>query len=87
MNGDFFKGKDLYNQICEKCHGEDDREQNFGGDINQKYIGRKAIDDPEAFFEIINFGDGEREMPGFYNDLSLKQLINILTYTQILPTE
>ena len=87
VSGDASKGENSFAQMCEECHGEDGREQNFGEDASPEYVGSSAINDPGAVFEIINFGDGERKMPGFYDDLSLEQLINILAYAQTLPNK
>lgn len=87
VEGDPGKGQNMYSQMCKDCHGEDGRDENFAEGGLAKYLGTSADEDGLAFFEITNFGDGERKMPGFYDDLTLEQLIDIQAYAQTLPTE
>lgn len=36
---------------------------------------------------VVNFGDRERKMPGFESKLSQQELLDVLAYSQTLPTE
>jgi len=82
--GDRNSGQQLYSEECEVCHGKKGRDQNFGDRDTPEYIGTSANNDPMAFFEMTNFGDLERKMPGYYDELTLEQIVDVLAYSQTL---
>jgi len=85
--GDKGSGQQLYSKECEVCHGKKGRGQNFGDHDAPIYIGTSAKNDPVAFFDITNFGDIERKMPGYYDEMTLEQIVNILAYSQTLQVK
>ena len=82
--GDPIQGALLYVEHCQDCHGEDGTDENFGDDANPVYLGTSAKRDALAFFRVTNFGDAARKMPGFYEDATLTQLIDVVAYAQSL---
>lgn len=87
VDGDADSGQKVYQQFCKGCHGADGRDENSGDEASPEWIGTSANADLLAFFEIINFGDRERKMPGFDDKLSQQDLLDVLAYAQTLPTE
>ena len=85
--GDKASGQQLYTEECEDCHGKKGRNENFGDRNAPAYIGTSANNAPIEFFEITNFGDAERKMPGYYDDMTLEQIVDTLAYAQTLPTK
>jgi mono/diheme cytochrome c family protein len=83
--GEKVSGQQLYTSECEACHGMKGRNENFGDRNAPVYIGTSATSDPIAFFEITNFGDSERKMPGYYDEMTLEQIADTLAYAQTLP--
>ncbi len=84
VQGDPVKGASLYHEHCQDCHGEDGKDENFGDEVEPVWLGTSAKRDALAFFRVINFGDAAREMPGFYDDVSLTQLVDVVAYSQTL---
>ena len=78
-------GQQLYTEECEGCHGKKGRNENFGERNSPAYIGTSANTDPIAFFEITNFGDADRKMPGYYDEMTPEQIADTLAYAQTLP--
>ena len=85
--GEKVSGQQLYTEECEDCHGKKGRNENFGDRNAPAYIGTSANNYPIEFFEITNFGDAERKMPGYYDDITLEQIVDTLAYAQTLPTK
>ena len=85
--GEKVSGQQLYTEECEDCHGKKGRNENFGDRNAPAYIGTSANNDPIEFFEITNFGDAERKMPGYYDDMTLEQIVDTLAYAQTLPAK
>ena len=83
--GEKASGQQLYTQECNGCHGKKGRNENFGDRNAPAYIGTSANNDPITFFEITNFGDAERKMPGYYDEMTLEQIADTLVYAQTLP--
>ena len=80
-------GQQLYTEECKVCHGKKGRNENFGDRNFPLYIGTSANNDPIAFFEITNFGDAERKMPGYYDEMTPEQIADTLVYAQTLPAK
>jgi len=85
--GETASGQLLYNDECEDCHGKKGRNENFGDRNAPVYIGTSAKNDPITFFEVTNFGDAERRMPGYYDEMTLEQIVDTLAFAQTLPAK
>lgn len=84
IQGDVVEGALLYMEHCQDCHGEDGKDENFGDDTDPVWLGTSANRDALAFFRVTNFGDAARKMPGFYEDATLSQLIDVVAFAQSL---
>lgn len=81
------RGATTYEQHCQGCHAEDGRGQIAGTTVDPDGLGSSANNDPLAFYEVTALGDAERNIPGFYDTLTKQELLELLAYTQTLPTE
>lgn len=97
VGGDAAAGKTLFDKTCKDCHGADGKDLNFGHDDDPEYIKELSLGNPWETIHKIRFGhpgseghilkDGKESdlMPnGKDNELSLKDVLNILTYAQSL---
>lgn len=91
VDGDPKRGKIFYQNVCAACHGFDGKAIDFlegsGGKTGSgEYVGTIANKNPrELLHKILNGQPGE-PMPAL-RILSLKEVINILAYTQQLPVK
>ena len=69
-------GKEIYVQVCARCHGEDLR-----GDIGLPLVGEDArlIDKPERYF-VQSISAGIGRMPSFRGTLSDEQILTVTRY-------
>lgn len=85
-SGDSTKGKQLYDANCAACHGSDGKLLNFGSTEKPEYVGTLALDNPWEVLHKIRFGQPGAGMPsGVELQLSIQDVIDILSYTQTLP--
>lgn len=84
VQGDIINGAQIYQEHCEECHGEDGKKEDLGDDTTSIWLGTSANKNALDFFRVTNFGDATRKMPGFYEDATLIELINVIAYAQTL---
>jgi thiosulfate dehydrogenase len=78
-------GQALYDASCAVCHGSDGLSIDFGGGDG---VGSLANDNPQETLHKIRFGHPGSAMPsGVGNGWSLQESIDVLAYSQTLPTE
>ena len=88
IGGDTASGQELYASGCAACHGEDGRALNFGSEDEPEYVGTIAIDNPWEFIHKVRLGQPGTAMPAAVDaDWSLQDLVDVLAYSQSLPTE
>lgn len=87
VKGNISNGEAIYTQTCKACHGQEGKDENFGSESVPIWIGTSAVTDPTTFFEITNFGDVARKMPGYYDTYGLTDLIDVVAYSQTLPSQ
>lgn len=79
------RGAKLFYQNCRPCHGEDGRRVNVNPSGKPTYIGERAREDMPTFWYQMNFGDEERNMEAYYDEISLDEMKDIAGYAQTLP--
>ena len=86
INGaDIDNGQTLYDDSCAVCHGSDGLSLDFGGGDG---VGTLANDNPQETLHKIRFGHPGSAMPsGVANGWTLQESIDVLAYSQTLPTE
>lgn len=79
------RGAKLFYQNCRPCHGEDGRRVNFNPMGTPAFIGQRAREEMPTFWYQLNFGDEERSMEAYIDEISLEEMIDIAGYAQTLP--
>ena len=79
------RGAKLFYQNCRPCHGEDGRRINFNPTGQPAFIGNRAREDMPTFWYQMNFGDEDRKMEAYYDEISLDEMKDIAGYAQTLP--
>ena len=79
------RGEKLFYQNCRPCHGEDGRRVNVNPSGKPIYIGERAREDMPTFWYQMNFGDEDRNMEAYYDEISLDEMKDIAGYAQTLP--
>jgi len=88
VGGDNSNGEQLYTTTCVACHGDDGRTLNFGSDEEPDYVGTIALDNPWEFIHKVRAGQPGTPMPSSIDSgWSLQDVIDLLTFSQTLPTE
>ena len=82
---DIKRGAKLFYQNCRPCHGEDGHRINFTPGQGATFIGQRARDDMPTFWHQMNFGDEERNMQAYYDEIPLDEMVDIAGYAQTLP--
>ena len=82
---DIKRGAKLFYQNCRPCHGEDGHRINFTPGQGGTFIGQRARNDMPTFWHQMNFGDDERNMQAYYDEIPLDEMIDIAGYAQTLP--
>ncbi len=86
--GDAEHGKQLFNQVCSSCHGEDGASINFADGEEKEFVGTVAADNPWEFFNKATVGQPGEPMPaGWDLGWSQQDIIDLLTFAQSLPTQ
>ncbi len=87
IGGDIERGKAPY-ALCGACHGPDGKKLNFGTDKAPEYVGTIAKENPQEFLHKIRLGQpgSQPAMPGaLVLGWDMKQVVDLLAYTQTLP--
>ena len=79
------RGAKLFYQNCRPCHGEDGHRINFTPGNGGTFIGQRARNDMPTFWHQMNFGDEERNMQAYYDEIPLDEMIDIAGFAQTLP--
>ncbi len=79
------RGAKLFYQNCRPCHGEDGHRINFNPMGDPAFIGQRARNDMPTFWYQMNFGDEDRNMEAYYDELTLDEMKDIAGYAQTLP--
>ena len=79
------RGAKLFYQNCRPCHGEDGRRVDFNPTGQPAFIGQRARNDMPTFWYQMNFGDEDRNMEAYYDELTLDEMKDIAGYAQTLP--
>ncbi len=79
------RGAKLFYQNCRPCHGEDGHRINFNPMGEPAFIGQRARNDMPTFWYQMNFGDEDRNMEAYYDELTLDEMKDIAGYAQTLP--
>lgn len=79
-------GRNLYNDECAECHGEDGSALNFNTAQSPEFIGDVAWENPWRFIHRVRFGtlrtlEHSFELTGW----SLQNIADTLAYSQVLP--
>lgn len=82
---DIKRGAKLFYQNCRPCHGEDGHRINFTPGSGGTFIGQRARNDMPTFWHQMNFGDEERNMQAYYDEIPLDEMVDIAGYAQTLP--
>ncbi len=85
LAGVLFVGAAFYHTICGVCHGADGREINFATEDDPSYIGTVANENPWETLHKIRNGQPGVAMVAL-RVLDTQQQVDILAYTQTLPT-
>lgn len=81
------RGKKLFHQNCSPCHGDEGHRLNFAHDYRKPpiFIGDRARHDMPTFWYQVNFGDDDRNMEAYIDELALDELVDIAGHAQTLP--
>ncbi len=86
LNANIDRGASFYQTICANCHGFDGKEINFKTPPKAEFVGTVASDNPWELLFKIRHGQPGAPMPGLIM-LPMKDLVDILAYTQTLPAK
>jgi thiosulfate dehydrogenase len=87
IGGDADRGKAQY-ALCGACHGPDGKKLNFGDEKEPEYIGTLAKANPQEFLHKIRVGQPGSNPPmpaALVLGWDIKQVIDVLAYSQTLP--
>jgi thiosulfate dehydrogenase len=88
VGGDETHGEELYASVCAACHGMDGRTINFHDPDDPEFVGNIAVDNPWEFIHKVRTGQPGAPMPaGIDNGWSMQDVVDVLAYSQTLPTE
>ena len=85
IGADIKRGAKLFYQNCRPCHGEDGRRITFNQGRGPEFIGNKARDDLPTFWYQMNFGDEDRNMEAYIDEIAVDEMRDIAAYAQTLP--
>jgi thiosulfate dehydrogenase len=80
------RGAQFFQTICAVCHGFDGKDMNFKDAEHPEYVGTVAVNNPWEALHKIRFGQPGVGMVAL-TVLDIEDLVDILAYTQTLPTE
>jgi len=80
------RGAQFYQTVCAVCHGFDGKELNFKDEKSPEYVGTVAVKNPWEALHKIRFGQPGVGMIAL-TVLDIEDLVDIVAYTQTLPTK
>jgi len=80
------RGAQFYQTICAVCHGFDGTEINFKTEENPEFVGTVGAGNPWEALHKIRFGQPGVGMVAL-TVLDIEDLVDIVAYTQTLPTK
>lgn len=86
VRGNPTRGAAFFQTICAVCHGFDGKAMNFGDEQEPEYIGTIAHENPWEALHKIRFGQPGVGMVALAV-LDIEDQVDILAFTQTLPTE
>ncbi len=89
VKADMARGQQLA-VVCTACHGADGKKLNFGKPEEPEYVGTIAADNPWEFQHKVRVGQPGSNPPmptGVELAWSLQDVLDILAYSQTLPTK
>jgi len=87
VGGNIEHGKQLYGQVCAKCHGSDGMQIVFHTEGVDEYLGSVASRDPWRFLHRTRFGVAGADMPvGAKLGWTAEDGRDVLAYAQTLPS-
>ena len=89
VKADMARGQQL-SVLCTACHGPDGKKLNFGKPEEPEYVGTVAADNPWEFQHKVRVGQPGSNPPmptGVELAWSLQDVLDILAYSQTLPTK
>lgn len=87
VSGTLSVGEESYNEFCSSCHGSEGEKINFGTTQTPTFMGDLALSNPWRVAHTIRYGHLTSRMPAAdVLGLAFSQQIDILAYTQTLPT-
>jgi thiosulfate dehydrogenase len=88
VGGDLANGEALYASTCSACHGADGLMINFHDPDDPEFVGNIAVDNPWEFIHKVRAGQPGTPMPSAIdNSWSMQEIVDVLAYSQTLPTE
>lgn len=87
IGGDVERGRTQY-ALCGACHGPDGKKLNFGSDKEPEFVGTIAKANPQEFVHKIRVGQPGSNPPmpaALVLGWDIKQVLDVLTYSQTLP--
>lgn len=85
IGADLKRGAKSFYQNCRPCHGEDGMRINFNPGGQPEYIGIRARKDLPTFWYQMNFGDEDRKMEAYIDEIPVDEMRDIAAYAQTLP--
>ena len=79
------RGAKLFYQNCRPCHGEDGMRVNVNPSGRPIYIGQRAREDMPTFWYQMNFGDEDRKMEAYIDEIPVDEMRDIAAFAQTLP--
>jgi thiosulfate dehydrogenase len=87
VGGDTANGQALFEGTCAACHGADGRTINFHDPEEPEFVGNIAVDNPWEFIHKVRSGQPGTPMPSsIANGWSMQDVVDVLAYSQTLPT-
>ena len=80
------RGEKLFYQNCRGCHNLDGRRVNFTPmEAKPTYLGQRAREDMPTFWYQMNFGDEDRKMEAYIDEIPVDEMRDIAAFAQTLP--
>ena len=85
IGADLARGAKSFYQNCRPCHGEDGMRVNFNPGGIPEFIGIRARRDLPTFWYQMNFGDEDRKMEAYIDEIPVDEMRDIAAFARTLP--